>query len=117
MRRLPASRDELAGLRAAHWGRESSGRQADRFGPKAQRHQRAEAIKRLGMVDTGIIWMISHSGKTVAKTRQWAEMIARAGRDYDVLVGGVCQSIRPERAGVHQCRSRARAARRRPLLR
>ena len=86
--RLPGSPDELAGLRAAHWGRESSGRQAERFGPAAQRAQRDEAIGRYGMGDTGIEWLVAHSGRTIGSTSQFNEMLERAGRDYDVLVVG-----------------------------
>ena len=52
--RLPCTLEELRGRRAAHWGRESTGRQAERFGPAAQREQRARAITAYGMVDSGI---------------------------------------------------------------
>lgn len=86
--KLPESLDELEGLRAAHWARESTGRQADRFGPEAQREQRDAAVRRYGLQDTGISWMIAHSGKTVGSTVQFADMLARAGVDYDVLVVG-----------------------------
>ena len=85
---LPRSLDELAGRRAAHWGRESTGRQADRFGPEAQREQRDRAISRHRMVDTGITWQVAHSGRTIGTTHQFTEMLARAGHDYDVLVVG-----------------------------
>ena len=84
--RLPAALAELRGLRAAHWGRESTGRQAERFGPPAQAAQRARAIAEYGMLDTGITWQVSHSGRTIGSTRQFSEMLARAGCDYDVLV-------------------------------
>ncbi len=88
MRRLPSSLDELKGLRAAHWGRESTGRQAERFGPAAQREQRERAIEYYGMVDTGIGWQVAHSGRTIGTTSQFNDMLSRAGRDYDVLVVG-----------------------------
>ena len=39
-------------------------------------------------MDTGLAWQIAHSGKTVGTTSQFADMVARAGRDYDVLVVG-----------------------------
>ena len=86
--KLPRSVDELAGLPAAHWGRESTGRQAERFGPAAQRAQRDEAIRRYGMTDTGIEWLVAHSGRTIGIDRPVRDMLARAGRDYDVLVVG-----------------------------
>ena len=86
--RLPSSLDELKGRRAAHWGRESTGRQAERYGPAAQREQRVRAIGAYGMVDTGIEWQVAHSGRTIGTTHQFADMLARAGRDYDVLVVG-----------------------------
>jgi len=86
--RLPGSLDELQRRRAAHWGRESTGRQAERHGPAAQREQRVQAIGAYGMVDTGIEWQVAHSGRTIGTTRQFADMLGRAGRDYDVLVVG-----------------------------
>ncbi len=88
MKSLPRSLDELAGRRAANWGRESTGRQAERFGPEAQREQREQAMARYRMVDTGIAWQVAHSGRTVGTTHEFAEMLARAGGDYDVLVVG-----------------------------
>jgi DNA invertase Pin-like site-specific DNA recombinase len=75
-------------LRAAHWGRESTGRQAERFGPEAQAEQRKRAIARYGLLDTAISWQVAPSGRTIGSTRQFSEMLARAGRDYDVLVVG-----------------------------
>jgi hypothetical protein len=87
-RPLPRCTGDLKGLRAAHWGRESTGRQADRFGPAAQRDQRDRAIEHYGMVDSGIEWLVAHSGRTIATTSEFNEMLARAGRDYDVLVVG-----------------------------
>lgn len=99
---LPRSLDELAGRRAAHWGRESTGRQAERFGPAAQREQRVRAIAAYGLVDTGIEWQVAHSGRTIASTSQFSDMLARAGRDYDVLaVGYVSRFTRDLRAAVN----------------
>ena len=40
------------------------------------------------MVDTGIEWLVAHSGRTIGATSQFAQMLARAGHDYDVLVVG-----------------------------
>jgi DNA invertase Pin-like site-specific DNA recombinase len=88
MTRLPTSLDALGGLRAARWIRESTERQVDRYGPDAQREQQNRAIERYGLVDSGIAWSVAHSGRTIAGTRQFADMLARAGRDYDVLVVG-----------------------------
>lgn len=88
MRRLPASLDDLRGLRYARWFRESTGRQWDNFGPEAQREQQDRAIERYGLTDTGIEWSVAHSGRTVASTAQFGDMIARAGTDYDVLLVG-----------------------------
>lgn len=85
---LPRSIDGLTGLRAARWLRESTGGQFDRFGPEAQRDQQDRAIERYGLVDTGIAWSVAHSGRTVGGTPTFAEMLARAGTDYDVLVVG-----------------------------
>jgi hypothetical protein len=66
--RLPRSTDDLRGLRAARWLRESTERQHDRFGPGAQREQQDLAIARYGVVDTGIEWSVAHSGRTIGRT-------------------------------------------------
>ena len=86
--RLPRSLEDLRGLRAARWTRESTAGQADNFGPDAQADQQDRAIERFGLVDTGIAWSVAHSGRTIATTEQWAEMHAGAGDRFDVLVVG-----------------------------
>lgn len=86
MKRLPRSVDALRGLRAARWLRESTERQKERYGPEAQRRQQDEAIARYGLVDTGRSWQVSHSGRTIGTTAQFAEMLATAGSEWDVLV-------------------------------
>jgi DNA invertase Pin-like site-specific DNA recombinase len=88
MTRLPATLDDLAGLRAARWIRESTRGQADRFGPEAQREQQDRAIERHQLRDTGLTYDVAHSGRTVATTPEWAAMLAGAGVAYDVLVVG-----------------------------
>jgi DNA invertase Pin-like site-specific DNA recombinase len=85
---LPRSLDALRGLRAARWTRESTTDQYDNFGPDAQRDQQDRAIERYGLIDTGLAWQVAHSGRTVGATPEFAEMLARAGTDYDVLVVG-----------------------------
>lgn len=85
---LPRSLDELVGLRAARWVRESTRGQYDRFGPDAQREQQDQAIGRWGLIDSGIAWNVAHSGRTIGTTSQWAAMLETAGRDFDVLVVG-----------------------------
>jgi DNA invertase Pin-like site-specific DNA recombinase len=86
--RLPRSLDELDGLRAARWIRESTRGQYDTYGPEAQREQQDRAIERWRLANTGIEWQVAHSGRTVGSTSQFREMVARAGRDYDVLLVG-----------------------------
>ena len=94
--RLPVSLEDLRGLRAARWIRESTTGQFDSHGPEAQREQQRRAIERYGLKDTGIEWMVAHSGyrkgrdglAAIASSDQWREMLDRAGRDYDVLVIG-----------------------------
>ena len=86
--RLPSSTDDLRGLRAARWVRESTRGQVDQFGPDAQRDQQDRAIARYGLVDTGIAWTVAHSGRTVGSTPVFAEMLASAGSGWDVLVVG-----------------------------
>ena len=88
MKSLPRKLDTLHGLRAASWIRESTVGQYDNFGPDAQREQVARAVERFGLVYAGIEWLVSHSGRTVASTVEWQDMLERAGRDYDVLVVG-----------------------------
>lgn len=85
---LPRSLEELHGLRAARWVRESTRGQFDNFGPDAQREQQDRAIERYGLQDTGIGWQVAHSGRTIAKTPEFRQMLERAGRDFDVLVVG-----------------------------
>jgi DNA invertase Pin-like site-specific DNA recombinase len=87
-RALPRSLEDLRGRRAARWVRESTAGQADNFGPDAQAEQQARAIERWGLVDTGAAWQVAHSGRTIAATGQWAEMLDGAGHDWDVLVVG-----------------------------
>lgn len=86
--KLPRSLDDLTGRRAARWIRESTRGQFDNFGPDAQRDQQDRTIERHGLIDTGIAWQVAHSGRTIAKAPAFAEMLARAGRDFDVLVVG-----------------------------
>jgi DNA invertase Pin-like site-specific DNA recombinase len=85
---LPRSLDELAGLRAARWIRESTRDQVDRYGPAAQREQQDRAIARWQLVDSGLVWEVAHSGRTIASTPAFADMLERAGREYDVLLVG-----------------------------
>ena len=102
MTRLPTSLDALSGLRAARWVRESTERQVDRYGPDAQREQQDQALARYGLRDTGLAWKVAHSGRTVAGTRAFVDMLARAGHDYDVLlVGYVSRFARDLRTAVN----------------
>jgi DNA invertase Pin-like site-specific DNA recombinase len=83
----------MAGLRAARWTRESTKAQDDRFGPEAQRDQQQRAIDRYELVDVTIKdptldLRLAHSGRTVADTPEFRQMLARAGTDFDVLVVG-----------------------------
>lgn len=89
MSRLLRSIDELQGRRAARWIRESTAGQFDNFGPASQRERQDVAIERYGLVDTGLEWSLSHSGRTVHASREMAELVAaaRAG-EFDVLVVG-----------------------------
>lgn len=86
--RLPRTTDDLRGLRAARWVRESTAGQTDRYGPEAQREQQDRSIERHGLADTGTTWSVAHSGRTIARTPQWSDMIAAAGVTFDVLLVG-----------------------------
>lgn len=88
LRRLPSNTEGLTGLRSASWVRVSTKGQQDNFGPDAQRSQISRAVERYGLIDTGLRWDVAHSGKTIDRTPEWADMLARAGMDYDILVVG-----------------------------
>jgi DNA invertase Pin-like site-specific DNA recombinase len=85
---LPRSLDDLAGLRAARWIRESTAEQTDRYGPAAQREHQDRAIARHGLVDSGLVWQVAHSGRTIATTPAFVQMMAAAGVEFDVLLVG-----------------------------
>jgi DNA invertase Pin-like site-specific DNA recombinase len=100
--RLPRHLDDLRGLRAARWVRESTERQGDRYGPDAQREQQDRAIALYGLSDTGQAWQVHHSGRTITTAPEWGQMMAAAGRDYDVLlVGYVSRFARDLRTAVN----------------
>ena len=100
--RLPRALEDLRGLRAARWIRESTRGQYDNYGPEAQREQQDRTLGRWDLVDTAIEWQVAHSGRTVGSTAQFQEMVARAGRDYDVLlVGYVSRFARNLRTAVN----------------
>ena len=89
MTRLPATADDLRGLRAARWIRESTSGQYDRFGPASQRELQDAAIRRLGLVDTGLEWEAAQSGRTVHASASMRAMLAAAAAGaFDVLLVG-----------------------------
>ena len=89
MKRLPRSLDDIRGLRVARWIRESTAGQYDRYGPASQREQQDRFIDRHGLVDTGLVFQVAHSGTTVWRSATMAEMLAeaRAGA-FDLLLAG-----------------------------
>lgn len=89
LRRLPRSLDDVRGLRVARWIRESTASQYDRFGPASQREQQDRFIDRHGLVDTGLVFEVAHSGTTVWRSATMTEMLAeaRAGA-FDLLLAG-----------------------------
>lgn len=98
---LPRTLSDLRSLRAARWTRESRPGQYDHSGPAAQRFDQDAAIEQHGMIDTGLAWEAAHSGwkdRAIARSAKWADMLARAGRDYDVLVvayvSRFCRNVR-----------------------
>jgi DNA invertase Pin-like site-specific DNA recombinase len=89
MRRVPGTVEELRGLRAARWIRESTPGQFDRYGPEAQAELQDRAIARLGLTDTGLAWRAAHSGRTVYRAPEMAAMLDAARRGaFDVLLVG-----------------------------
>ncbi len=89
MKQLPRSLDDIGGLRAARWIRESTAGQYDRFGPASQREQQDRFIERYGLVDTGRVFQVAHSGTTVWRSPTMAQMLdeAKAG-GFDLLLAG-----------------------------
>ncbi len=89
MKRLPRSLDEIGGLRAARWIRESTAGQYDRYGPASQREQQDRFIERHGLVDSGLVYQVAHSGRTVWRSATMATMVEdlRLGR-FDLLLTG-----------------------------
>jgi DNA invertase Pin-like site-specific DNA recombinase len=89
-RSLPQSLDQVGGMRAARWFRESTAGQWDNFGPDAQREQQDRAIVRYGLVDSALEWSVASSGWTSAwRTPTWEAMVASAQAGaFDVLVVG-----------------------------
>ena len=87
MSRLPNTIEDLAGRRAARWISESTAGQFDRYGPEAQAELQDRSIARLGLVDSGLAWRAAHSGRTVYRSAEMADMLAAAQRgDFDVLL-------------------------------
>jgi hypothetical protein len=62
----------------ARWIRESTRGQYDRFGPASQREQQDRFIERCGLVDTGLVFQVAHSCKTVWKPPVMSEMLETA---------------------------------------
>ncbi len=89
VRRLPRSLDDVRDLRVARWIRESTAGQYDRYGPASQREQQDRFIERHGLVDTGLVYQVAHSGRTVWRSATMASMVGdlRAGR-FDLLLTG-----------------------------
>ena len=69
--------------------RESTAGQYDRYGPASQREQQDRFIERHGLVDTGLVFQVAHSGTTVWRSATMTEMLdgARAG-SFDLLLAG-----------------------------
>lgn len=86
---IPRSLDDVRGLRAARWIRESTPGQFDRYGPAGQHEQIERFVERYELVDTGIAWEVPESGLTVWRHPTMAQMLdaARAGR-FDLLLTG-----------------------------
>jgi DNA invertase Pin-like site-specific DNA recombinase len=89
LNRLPRSLDDIAGLRVARWVRESTAGQYDRYGPASQREQQDRFIERHGLVDTGLVFQVAHSGGTVWRSPTMNEMLAQAKAGaFDLLLAG-----------------------------
>jgi DNA invertase Pin-like site-specific DNA recombinase len=81
--------DDLRGLRAARWVRESTRGQFDRYGPASQLENMDRFIERYGLVDTGLTFTAAHSGRTVWRSETMSAMLdAARARAFDVLLTG-----------------------------
>lgn len=89
MKQLPQSVDDLRGLRAARWVRESTDGQYDRYGPDSQREQMERFAQRYGLQITGFEWTVAESGRSVWRHASMREMLAAARSGaFDVLLTG-----------------------------
>ncbi len=96
-RTLPRELDDLSGMRAARWFRESTAGQWDNFGPDAQREQQDRAIERYALVDAGLEWSVASSGWTSAwRTATWETMIGSATSGAFDVLGGPTAVFRTE---------------------
>ena len=87
--RLPRSIDDIQGLRVARWIRESTAGQYDRYGPASQREQQDRFIERHGLVDTGLVFQVAHSGTTVWRSATMTDMLASAKAGaFDLILAG-----------------------------
>ena len=88
-RSLPRSKDELRGMRAAGWIRESTDEQQDNYGPDAQERRIRRAVGKFGMADTGLRYMPVEgvSGSVAWKHPEMLRLVAdaKAGR-FELLV-------------------------------
>ncbi|MGO9180875.1 MAG: recombinase family protein, partial [Candidatus Limnocylindrales bacterium] len=84
------SLDQVGGLRAARWFRESTSGQFDNFGPDAQRELQDRVIERHGLMDSDLAWSAAASGWTSAwRTPAWEAMLTAAQEGkFDILVVG-----------------------------
>ena len=89
MKPLPRSLDEIGGLRAARWIRESTAGQYDRYGPASQRDQQDRFIERYDLTDTGFVYQVAQSGTTVWRSPTMNDMLdqAKAGAFNLILAG------------------------------
>ena len=79
----------LARWALARWIRESTAGQYDRYGPASQREQQDRFIERHGLVDTGLVYQVAHSGTTVWRSPTMTDMLAEARVGaFDLLLAG-----------------------------
>jgi DNA invertase Pin-like site-specific DNA recombinase len=85
---LPRSLDELVGLRAARYRRESTEEQGTKYGPAEQDAEIDRFMAKHGLLDTGIVFTDHHSGwqRSEARPEFLAMMAAAAEGQFDVLV-------------------------------
>lgn len=88
MRRLPASHEDLRGLRARRYVRVSTEEQGTKYGPDRQHEEIDAAVRRLGLLEAGPAFVDEQSAWSHSDSRPALQQLVAAATagEYDVLV-------------------------------